>query len=89
MNVFASEEDPNPFYTPGMDFCSEKSNQSIFNIRVVNSLDVATDHHVEEKKSNEHYELLNYTVPHFKSEILSIIFEEGCLSDSMDSASVN
>lgn len=89
MNVSASKEDPNPKHSLSHDLCSEEADQSILSGRFVDSLQIATEHHVEQKQGDEHEKLFKSTVHHGPSEVLAVHYEELRIPDLRDSTAVD
>ena len=89
MNVSAREKYPNPFQILSLDFLLEKTDKAILDLGIVESLDIAADHHVEKQERREHEELLCGVVPHVEHEELSIALKESCVLDPVHSTAVN
>jgi hypothetical protein len=68
----ARKEQPNIEYRLIFDLIFEESDQAIFLIFTVDSLNINRNHHVEQKQGQEHEELLQHIIIHGKSEVLSI-----------------
>ena len=89
MCVSDREKYPYPFHAFSFDARLEKSYQSILFLLIVNSFQIATYHHVEQKQSNQHEELFNGIIPHFESEVFSKVLEELGFSNLGNSAAID
>ena len=72
MSPSACKEDPNPAHLLPHNTNSEEPNQSILDLRVIDSLEVGTDHHIEKQERRKHEELLECRICHLEPEVLSV-----------------
>lgn len=89
MNETAWIEYPNPFQLFAMNSFFEEPDQSIFNVRVVKSPHVTTNHHWKHKQNQNHKHLLKNWNLHFQIEVFTVVSEECGVAYFRNSTHVN